>query len=378
MGLPQDGCVIGYGDDLSTFVNVDVINARVTSASCATANYVNWGQNYVGLNFDDNISLGFINHQVDITATTTNGEQQTLVYKITQIPEKLSYPASGATKTLTSNIPLKTTGPWWLQIADNNNTHVYTATENTETVARSSGIAYSYGTTTEYGIVEQGKGSGKVINIDPSSLIYPYSGGTQYLSITSNSIWNITLPAWLTANMVSGQGNATIALTAIANTGSSDLTDNIVITGEGTSKTVPVTQYHNIGKAIMVSTDTNVVPANGGVVNITVYYSQRNGDSVTITTTTPDITIGNISWVGDTGIARVVFPSSQTERTVVFTVTPGDTSVTPQTKQVVQTGEGDYLITSKDDIRFHYDGGTDSFTVSTNNDFEIVLSIYGE
>lgn len=379
VGLPQDGCVIGYTDDLSTFVNVDVINARVTSASCATANYVGWGQNYVELNFDDNITLGFVNHTVNITATTTNGEQQTLVYKVCQIPEKLSYPASGATKTLTSNIPLKTTGPWWLQISDNNNTHVYTATENTDTVARSSGITYSYGTTTEYGIVEQGKGTGKFFTVSPQALYFVNHGGTQYVNITTNSAWGITTPSWVTANTTTGYGNAVIAFTTDTYAGTSDRVGNIIINGDGASATIPVTQYRNYtGRALRVATDVSVVPAEGGVVNINVFYNNRNSDTVTPSTTTPGVVFGEVQWYGESGTIRAVVPASSSARTITFTITPGSALASAVSTSVQQTGQGDYLITSKDDIRFHYDGGTDSFTVSTNNDFEIVLSVYGE
>lgn len=379
VGLPQDGCVIGYTDDLSTFVNVDVINARVTSASCATANYVSWAQNYVELNFDDNITLGFVNHTVNITATTTNGEQQTLVYKVCQIPEKLSYPASGATKTLTSNIPLRTTGPWWLQISDNNNTHVYTATENTDTVARSSGITYSYGTTAEYGIVEQGKGTGKYFSVSPQALYFVNYGGTQYVNITTNSAWGITTPSWVTANTTTGYGNAVIAFTTDTYDGTSDRVGNIVINGDGASATIPATQYRNYtGRALRVATDVSVVPAEGGIVNINVFYNYRQSDTVTPSTTTPGVVFGEVQWYGESGTIRAVVPASVSARTITFTITPGSTLASAVSTSVQQTGQGDYLITSKDDIRFHYDGGTDSFTVSTNNDFEIVLSIYGE
>ena len=264
-----------------------------------------------------------------------------------------------------------------MQISDNNNTHVYTATENTDTVARSSGITYSYGTTTEYGIVEQGKGTGKYLTVSPQALYFVNYGGTQYVNISSNSAWGITTPSWVTANTTTGYGNAVVAFTTDTYAGTSDRVGNILINGDGASVTIPATQYRNYTeRALRVATDVSVVPADGGIVNINVFYNYRNSDTVTPSTTTPGVTFGEVQWYGESGTIRAVVPASESARTITFTITPGSALASAVSTSVQQTGQGDYLITSKDDIRFHYDGGTDSFTVSTNNDFEIVLSVY--
>ena len=378
VSLRNDGTVIGYTDDLSTTVFVDCINARVTSAVCSTANYISWGQNYVDLNFDDNTGLGFINHDVYITASTTNGSEDYLTYHITQIPEKLEFPATGGTKTLTSNVPLKSAGPWWLEITDNGNTHVYTATPNTDNVVRSSGISFTYNNAIEYGSVSQGKNSGKFITVSPTSFVFTNNGGTQYLTITTNSMWGITAPSWVTASTTTGNGNAVIAITTGTYDGNSDRVDNLVINGEGTSVTIPVTQYRNYtGRALRASTDTNLIPAGGGVVNIDIFYNFRNSDTVTPSANVTGVTFGEVQWFGETGTVRAVVPGSASARTVTFTLTPGSALASAVSVSVTQTGEEDYLLVSKNDLRFHYYGGTDSFNVITNNDFEIVLSTYG-
>lgn len=378
VALRNDGTVIGYTDDLSTTVFLDVINARVTSASCATANYVSWGQNYVDLNFDDNITLGFVNHDVFITATTANGGDEYLTYHITQIPEKLEFPATGGTKTLTSNVPLSSAGPWWLQITDSGNTHIYQAAPNTDTVVRSSGISFSYNNAVEYGTVSQGKNSGKFLTVSPTSFIFDNHGSTQYLTITTNSMWGITTPSWVTASTMTGSGNAVIAITTGTYAGTSDRTGNIVVNGEGNSVTIPVIQYRNYaGRALRVSTDTSIIPADGGVVNINILYNQRGSDTVTPSANVTGVTFGEVQWFGETGTVRAVVPGSASARTITFTVTPGSALASAVSVSVTQTGEEDYLITSKDDIRFHYYGGSDTFTINTNKNFEIVLSAYG-
>ncbi len=62
------------------------------------------------------------------------------------------------------------------------------------------------------------------------TLTFPYQGGTQSLSITSDGQWGISqLPEWVSASIVSGNGNSVVSFTATENSAYDDREGQVVV-----------------------------------------------------------------------------------------------------------------------------------------------------
>ena len=95
--------------------------------------------------------------------------------------------------------------------------------------------------------VTQGKSSDSeeqlTISVDKSSLEFEKDGGNQSFVITSNTSWTITCPDWCTLSTKSGNGNATITVTATKNDKTEQRSGQVVISGDGVNDVkVNVTQ----------------------------------------------------------------------------------------------------------------------------------------
>lgn len=74
------------------------------------------------------------------------------------------------------------------------------------------------------------------LEVDPLQLSFGIEGGTQSFTITSNADWTITVPEWITVDISSGKGNATISVTASANETEEVLTDKITVEAKSIDK----------------------------------------------------------------------------------------------------------------------------------------------
>ena len=85
--------------------------------------------------------------------------------------------------------------------------------------------------------VTQGKSSDSeeqlTMSVDKSSLEFEKDGGNQSFVITSNTSWTITCPDWCTLSKKSGNGNATITVTATKNDKTEQRSGQVVISGDG-------------------------------------------------------------------------------------------------------------------------------------------------
>ena len=71
------------------------------------------------------------------------------------------------------------------------------------------------------------------MSVDKSSLEFEKDGGNQSFVITSNTSWTITCPDWCTLSKKSGNGNATITVTATKNDKTEQRSGQVVISGDG-------------------------------------------------------------------------------------------------------------------------------------------------
>ena len=122
-------------------------------------------------------------------------------------------------------------------------------------------IFLSAGDTRESVVVKQGY---MFVEAD-DYLCFEETGGTQILRITSNTHWTINIPngdSWITAESVSGSGDADISFTVPANPGSTRRNSQIeIVYDSGKKIVVPISQ--KIAGEPMISRPILTSPGNG-------------------------------------------------------------------------------------------------------------------
>jgi chitodextrinase len=86
-------------------------------------------------------------------------------------------------------------------------------------------------------------GGGNNLTVSPSSLSFAASGGNLNISVTSNVSWTASdNQTWLSVSPGSGSNNAPVTVTAQTNTGTTQRTGSVTISGGGITRTISVTQ----------------------------------------------------------------------------------------------------------------------------------------
>ena len=101
-------------------------------------------------------------------------------------------------------------------------------------------------------------------------MTFPAAGGSSTLNVTSNTSWTLSdYPSWITLSATSGNGNATVKVTATENTSADQRTSQMYLTIDGkTTKTaISLTQY---GKSINVSPTSLAFTSSSSTQNVTV------------------------------------------------------------------------------------------------------------
>ena len=81
------------------------------------------------------------------------------------------------------------------------------------------------------------------LSVNPTSLSFETEGGSQSITITSNSSWTVTSAgSWCTLSATSGNGNGNVTITASANTDVSLRTTTITIKSGDIKQEVSITQ----------------------------------------------------------------------------------------------------------------------------------------
>ena len=110
------------------------------------------------------------------------------------------------------------------------------------------------------------------IEASPTTVIFPQEGGTQSVSLSTNSMsWTASVSGkGFSVSPASGAGNATLQLTAAASTSSSDQTGTLTIKSGTMQATVSITQ--SARNTLIVNGD-NVVEASGGTYSLTLQFN---------------------------------------------------------------------------------------------------------
>ena len=148
------------------------------------------------------------------------------------------------------------------------------------------------------------------LTVSPSSITFLPAGQTIALSIVSDITWVLSLPSWLSADVLTGTGNATVQLTAQANSGQSANAGNVVVSGGGITRNISALQpasgtaylsvspmsinFNAAGQTVSVSVNASAGLAWTLAVPSWVTASQLSGTgSANITLTAPANTTGS-------------------------------------------------------------------------------------
>jgi hypothetical protein len=156
----------------------------------------------------------------------------------------------------------------WLSVSPmsgtNRQTVTVTAGRNSSGNTRTAILTVSGGSLTRRVAVTQAKAADPVVtynlSVDKETLHFEKKGGTMSFIITSNTNWTISYPDWCTLSTTSGNGNATITITASENTTTSERTGKLTIKGNGVNaKEISVSQAP--GDAHEPGADDNLPPS---------------------------------------------------------------------------------------------------------------------
>ena len=148
------------------------------------------------------------------------------------------------------------------------------------------------------------------LTVSPTAITFLPAGQTVSITVTSDITWALSLPSWLSADVLTGTGNATVQLTAQANSGQSANTGNVVVSGGGITKNISVLQpapgtaylsvspmsinFNAAGQTVSVSVNASAGLAWTLAVPSWVTASQLSGTgSANITLTAPANTTGS-------------------------------------------------------------------------------------
>lgn len=179
-------------------------------------------------------------------------------------PTSIVFAATGETLTLniSSNVAWTISVPNWITASalsgQNNGTVTLTAAQNNTGSTRSGYITVvGNGAPSVNVSAMQPIPASKYLSVSPSSVTFLPEGASVSLTIASNVAWTLTVPNWVTASALSGNGNGTVTLTAGANTGGTSRSGNVVFSGTDVpGVTVSLSQAAQIVPAISISRPT--------------------------------------------------------------------------------------------------------------------------
>lgn len=189
------------------------------------------------------------------------------------------------------------------------------------------------------------------LTVSPTAITFLPAGQTVSISVTSDITWALSLPSWLSADIITGTGNATVQVTAVANTGSTSRSGSILVSGGGITKNISVLQPAS-GVSYLTANPLNIdfLPSGQSVtVNITsniawtltvpswVTASQANGNgNATVTLTAPANTTGSArqeayAVISGLGVSNVNITLNQAAQiTPSLNVSPNDRTYNAQ------------------------------------------------
>ena len=229
---------------------------------------------------------------------------------------------------------------------------------------------------TMVGVSAFGQASGEYLAVSTNGIRFAISGGIQHFEIASNTEWSISVSGgndWLTVSPMSGQGYKEITVSSKENTSAPRTATIIVKWNDGETEYMEtITVY----QAYVPTPDPPSLPSS-------ITFSSQGGSQTFTLTSNVAWTISSSSgWLsaspssgsGDAEVTvHVTENSSNYDRTAVLTITTAGGYT--RTIHIKQGGQGSYLYmkVSMINMAFAPAGGTLSFNISSNIDWQISI-----
>jgi len=190
------------------------------------------------------VTGGGLTRTVSVTQAAPTANNLTL----SQTSLSFASAAASSAVNVTANVSWTVTDDQtWLSASptsgSNNGSFTVSATANTGTTSRTGTVTVTGGGLTRTVAVTQAGTTASTLTVSATSLALASSASTGTFSITSNVSWTVTDDqTWITVSPASGVSNATVTVSAIANTATTSRSGTVTVSGGSITRTVAVTQ----------------------------------------------------------------------------------------------------------------------------------------
>lgn len=293
-------------------------------------------------------------------------------------PSTLSFSPSGGT----SNVGVTASVDWsvsetadWLDVSalsgTGNASLSIICSQNTSTSPRNTIVTLTGadGTTRTVSVTQSG--ITPTLSATPASVSLAVEGGTSNLSILSNTAWSIQTSAeWLSFSTLTGAGDGSVVVTALANSGTSARSAVIFITAAGTSPvSVTVTQAGSVNTPYLTVAPTLLyAPASAGSISFQIESNTtwRISESISWATVSPASGSSN----GEVTVTLTARTSTSSRSGTIYIYGTGLSSKKVTITQY-GTGTGYTLSVSPGVVDFSEQGGVTNVLVASNTSWKV-------
>ncbi|TAF72171.1 MAG: hypothetical protein EAZ53_16890, partial [Bacteroidetes bacterium] len=209
-------------------------------------------------------------------------------------------------------------------------------------------------------------GANPTVSVGSSTASFTASGSTQFITVNSNSTWNITgVPAWMTVLPISGSGNGVITLTAPVNSNTTANTGQLTVTSGLVTALVNANQSGSAAN-LNTSPTTLTYTSAGSLQNIGI----TSNVSWTSVSSQPWLTLTNPNGSNNGTISATTSANTATGiRTAQVTVSGGALT---QIVNITQTGAAATVSVGSGTASFTSAGGTQFINITSNSTWNAI------
>jgi hypothetical protein len=286
----------------------------------------------------------------------------------------VSFPSSGGTKSveITSNTNWTASESLsYLSVSPasgtNNGSISINCDPNTSTVARTGTITISGPGATSKSITVTQAGLSPVLDVSPSELTFQDTGGVEFISIESNTTWNLAENlTFLSLSGTTGSNSKMVAVFCQPNNSTLKRTGTITLSGTGVpTKTINITQ-NAAAPQLSVSPKELIFDQSGG------------NQSLSISSNTSWTIIENLSYLsvnqssGSNNVNVTVSCQSNTSSTARSGIIKvAALGLDTQIINISQTGATTFLNVTPTAMTFNAAGGTQKGLITSNTSWEV-------
>ena len=292
------------------------------------------GTNSISVTWPSSTGTGSVK-VLETSPTDCKGDTQTLNINISSFslnvnPLSLTYTNTASSKKVgvTSNTNWTVSAnQTWVTLnktnGSNNDSVTISLTANGTSVQRTATVTFTAGSLTQTVSVSQSGSIPDSLNLDLNALTFTASGSTKQVQLNSNRNWTISGKAsWVTLTPNGGSGNATLNITASANSSSVSRSNVITFTAGTATQILTITQDSTPATADQLSLNKDSIKTGSSAASTTVQLQSNR--SWTITNPASWVTITPMSGTNNAILSVNILANSTTSvRTVDVLISAG-------------------------------------------------------